>query len=89
MIFLPRICDEVLVSFIHGDPDRPVIIGSLYNGSAAPPYPLPESKMVSGITSSSAAGGGINEFKMDDTAGNESISLNAARDLDISAQRQI
>jgi type VI secretion system VgrG family protein len=89
MIFLPRIGDEVLVSFIHGDPDRPVIIGSLYNGSAAPPYPLPENKMISGITSSSAPGGGMNEITMDDTAGNESISINAARDLNISAQRQV
>jgi len=83
-IFLPRIGDEVLVSFIQGDPDQPVIIGSLYNAANMPPFTLPASKTQSGfVTSSSLGGNGFNEFMFEDKAGAEQIVLHAQRDFSL------
>jgi len=88
MMFLPKIGDEVLVSFIQGDPDQPVIIGSLYNAAAVPPYALPANKTVSSIKSTSTDSQ-INEIKFDDIAGSQTLTLRAARDLTIQANRQV
>lgn len=81
-IFLPRIGMEVLVEFIDGDPDYPVIIGSVYNGENTPPYPLPDKQSISGFKSESWDGGGYNEFIMDDEAGEELVRLHAQRDYE-------
>ncbi len=82
MYFNPRVGDEVLVSFIQGDPDQPVITGSLYNGDNTVPYPLPGNKAMSGLlTLSTPGGGGNNELRFDDTAGAEEIALIAERDM--------
>jgi type VI secretion system secreted protein VgrG len=79
---VPRIGQEVLVSFLEGDPDRPMITGRVYNGSVKPPYPLPSKAAVSGIKSESTPkGGGYNELSMDDSKGKEQLSLHAQRDM--------
>ena len=81
-IDLPRIGEEVIVAFEHGDPDRPVIIGSLYNGQAKPPYPLPGEQTRSGMKSnSSKGGGGFNELRFDDKTGEEEVYLRAEKDF--------
>ncbi|MBZ5710477.1 type VI secretion system Vgr family protein [Nannocystis pusilla] len=82
-MFIPRIGHEVLIDFIEGDPDRPVITGRVYTGQNVPPYPLPEDKTKSTIKSeSSRGGGGFNELRFEDNKGGEQIFLHAQRDLD-------
>lgn len=88
MIFLPQVGDEVLVSFIQGDPDQPVVTGSLYNANAAPPYPLPGNNTVSTIQSV-AKDGQVNEIKFDDKTGNQTLNIHAAKDLNFSAVNKI
>jgi type VI secretion system secreted protein VgrG len=81
-IDLPRIGEEVVVSFEDGDPDRPVIIGRLYNGQAMPPYALPENQTQSGIkTSASKGGGGFNELRFEDKKNSEEVYFRAEKDL--------
>jgi len=83
MQFIPRIGMEVVVDFLDGDPDRPVVLGCVYNGDNAPPYPLPDDKTKSTIkTSSSLGGDGFNELRFEDLAGSEQIYLHAQKDLD-------
>jgi type VI secretion system secreted protein VgrG len=80
---VPRIGQEVLVSFLEGDPDRPIITGRVYNGGAMPPFELPAKAMVSGTkTESTPGGGGYNEFSMDDTKGDEKIVVHGQRDME-------
>jgi type VI secretion system secreted protein VgrG len=82
-MFLPRIGHEVLVSFIEGDPDRPLITGRVYTGDNKPPYPLPDEKTKSTIKSeSSIGGGGFNELRFEDAKGSEQIFLHAQKDFD-------
>jgi type VI secretion system secreted protein VgrG len=81
-MFLPRIGHEVLVDFLEGDPDRPVIVGRIYTGTNKPPYPLPDDKTRSTIKSdSSLGGGGSNELRFDDKKGSEEVYLHAQKDL--------
>ena len=88
--FIPRIGQEVVVSFLEGDPDRPLIIGSVYNGDQRPPYlgngldsKHPNEKNISGIKSNSTLGGeGFNELRFDDTKGKEELFIHAQRDMD-------
>jgi Rhs element Vgr protein len=89
--FTPRIGQEVVVSFLEGDPDRPLIIGGVYNGDQMPPY-LGEGldvkhkhdPRVSGIKSCSTKGGeGYNELRFDDNKGKEQIFIHAEKDLDM------
>ena len=81
--FFPRVGMEVLVTFLGGDPDRPVVLGSLYNGTHATPEPLPERMTRSGIrTQSTPKGGGFNELSFDDKKGTERVYLHAERDFD-------
>jgi len=86
---IPRIGWEVLVEFEHGDPDRPVVVGRLYNGTYVPPYPLPAKKTVSTLMSfSSPDGAGHNEIRIDDAAGSEHIHMHAQRDLELKVARE-
>jgi type VI secretion system secreted protein VgrG len=79
---LPRVNWEVIVDFIEGDPDRPLITGRLYNGTYMPPYALPEGKTRTSIkTVSSPGGGGSNEIRLEDKAGSEEIMIHAQKDM--------
>lgn len=83
-IEIPRIGHEVLVDFLEGNPDRPIIVGSVYNADMKTPYPLPEKGVVSGIkTKSSPKASGYNELILDDKAGDELIRMHAQYDLDV------
>jgi type VI secretion system secreted protein VgrG len=82
-IMIPRIGHEVVVDFLEGDPDRPLITGSVYNAETMPPYPLDAKAAISGVkTNSTKGGGGYNEFSMDDTKGSELITTHAQRDME-------
>jgi type VI secretion system secreted protein VgrG len=81
--FVPRIGMEVVVMFIDGDPDRPLVTGSVYNGANLLPYVLPDEKTKSTImTQSSPGGGGFNELRFEDRAGSEEIFTHAQKDYD-------
>jgi type VI secretion system secreted protein VgrG len=80
--FLPRIGDEVIVDFLEGDPDRPIITGRVYNAETTPPYSLPDQKHVSGVRSNSTkGGGGSNEISFDDTKGKEGFNVHGQYDM--------
>ena len=79
--WLPRVGMEVVVQFIDGDPDRPLVTGTVYNGANGTPYPLPDDKTKSTIKSnSSPGGGGSNELRFEDKAGSEEIYAHAQKD---------
>lgn len=83
-LYLPRIGQEVVVEFLEGDPDRPIVTGSVYNGQNPPPIDLPAEKTKSTLRSSSSPGGdGFNELRFEDAAGAEEIYLHAQKDLNI------
>jgi type VI secretion system secreted protein VgrG len=80
-IQIPRIGQEVIVDFIEGDPDLPIITGRIYNASQMPPYGLPSSATQSGWKSnSSLGGGGYNELMFEDKAGSELVNFQAQKD---------
>ncbi|CAN5783450.1 type VI secretion system spike protein VgrG1b [soil metagenome] len=84
MMFIPRIGMEVIVHFLDGDPDQPIITGCVYNPEMMPPYTLPDEKTKSTMKSnSSKGGGGFNEFRIEDKKGSEQIFIHAEKDKDI------
>jgi type VI secretion system secreted protein VgrG len=83
-IYTPRIGQEVIVEFLEGDPDQPIITGRVYNAQAKPPYDLPTNKTMSTLKSNSSKGGeGFNEIRFEDKKGEEQIFIHAEKDLDI------
>ena len=83
-MFLPRKGQEVIVSFLDGDPDRPIITGRVYNGANPTPHTLPDHKTKSTILSQSTNGsGGSNELSFEDAQGSEEIFLHGQKDLTI------
>ncbi len=87
-VFVPRIGMEVLVTFLEGDPDRPLVTGCVYNGENHPPYELPREKTKSTIkTSSSPTSGGYNELRFEDLRGQEQVYLQAERNHDVLVKR--
>jgi type VI secretion system secreted protein VgrG len=83
-IFIPRIGQEVVVDFLEGDPDQPIIIGSVYNNAQMPPYELPANQTQSGVKTRSSKGGGsanFNELRFEDKKGSEDIYFHAEKDF--------
>jgi type VI secretion system secreted protein VgrG len=81
-IDLPRVGEEVIVAFLEGDPDRPIIKGRVYHGGNRPPFGLPAAKTRSGLKSNTHKGSGNNEISMDDTAGAEQLRTHAQYNMD-------
>jgi type VI secretion system secreted protein VgrG len=85
--FIPRVGMEVLVQFLGGDADSPIVVGAVYNGLNTPPFPLPRDKTLSGIrTNSTKGGGGFNELSFEDRKGYERVYVHAQKDLDESVE---
>ncbi len=85
-LFLPRIGQEVVVTFLDGNPDRPLVTGSVYNGTQTVPYTLPDSQTKSTIkTSNLTDATKYNELRFDDTADAEELLLRAQKDLTVTA----
>jgi type VI secretion system secreted protein VgrG len=85
-IHIPRIGQEVIVEFLDGDPDRPIITGRVYNADNMPPYALPDNKTQSGIKSRSSKGGtasNFNEIRFEDLKGKEELHVQAEKDMTI------
>jgi type VI secretion system secreted protein VgrG len=83
-IYLPRIGQEVVVTFLDGDPDRPLITGMVYNAEQMPPYALPDNKTQSGIKTRSSKGGDpatFNEIRFEDKKGAEELYVHAEKDM--------
>ncbi|MCA9685275.1 MAG: type VI secretion system tip protein VgrG, partial [Myxococcales bacterium] len=82
--FIPRVGMEVVVDFLEGNPDRPLVTGCVYNAANPPPFTLPEHKTRSGWRSESSPGGaGNNDLWFEDAAGNELIYLHGEKDWKI------
>ena len=84
--FFPRVGQEVLVEFINGDPDQPIISGAVYNADLMPPYTLPARKTQSGIKSRSTKQGGadnFNEIRFEDDKGKELLFFQAEKDHEL------
>ena len=85
-IHIPRVGQEVIVDFLEGDPDQPIIVGTVYNADNMPPYKLPAKKTRSGIKSRSTKGGSastFNEIRFEDASGSEQVLVRAEKDLDV------
>lgn len=82
-LHVPRIGQEVVVDFLEGDPDRPLVVGSVYNANYPPPYDTSgDGSTKSGLKSrSSKGGGGYNEISIDDAKGDEKITVHAQKDM--------
>jgi type VI secretion system secreted protein VgrG len=83
-IHLPRIGQEVVVDFLEGDPDRPIVVGSAYNAENMPPYSLPDDQTLSGVKSRSSKDGGsenCSEIVIEDKKGSEYIRIHAEKDM--------
>jgi len=88
--FWPRHGDEVLIDFLEGDPDQPIVVGSVYNGVNMPKYDPAGQYTLSGILTRSSKDGGeanANELRFEDLKGKEQIFMNAERDYDLHVER--
>lgn len=86
----PRIGQEVVVDFLEGDPDRPIIVGRVYNADQMPPYALPANGTQSGVVTRSTLGGNAgtaNEFRFEDKKGSEQILLHAEKNSDVEVEK--
>jgi type VI secretion system secreted protein VgrG len=83
---IPRMGQEVVVDFLEGDPDRPLITGRVYNAAEMPPYALPANQTQSGVKSRSSKGGSadnFNEIRFEDKKGSEQVYIHAEKNQDI------
>ncbi|MFP3519262.1 type VI secretion system tip protein VgrG, partial [Pseudomonas sp. SIMBA_077] len=86
---IPRIGQEVIVSFIEGNPDRPIITGRVYNAEQTVPYTLPANATQSGVKSRSSKDGSpanFNEIRMEDKKGAEQLFIHAEKNQDIEVE---
>src|SRR6059058_1010416 len=84
MVHIPRIGQEVVVAFLEGDPDQPLIVGSVYNYDNMPPYKLPDNKTQSGLKTRSTKDGSdknFNELRFEDKKDKEEIYFHAEKDF--------
>jgi type VI secretion system secreted protein VgrG len=89
-MFIPRIGQEVVVSFLEGDPDQPLIVGSVYNGDQMPFYPLPDHKTKSTIKSNSSIGGqGFNEIRFEDKKDGEQVFIHSEKRMDVRVKASV
>jgi type VI secretion system secreted protein VgrG len=85
---IPRINQEVIVEFLEGDPDRPMVTGAVYNGDNKHPYEMPANKTQSGLKSDSSKGhSGYNEFMFEDKKDSEKIVMHGERDHEVVIRR--
>ena len=83
-LFIPRVGMEVVVDFIEGDPDAPLVTGCVYNGANTPPYALPAEATRTALKSNSSKGGdGFNELRFEDRKGEEQLFVHAQKDVDL------
>ncbi len=85
-MYIPRVGQEVIVDFLEGDPDKPIVTGRVYNADNMPPYSLPENKTQSGIKSRSTKEGtpeNFNEIRFEDKKGEEDLYIHAEKDQTI------
>jgi type VI secretion system secreted protein VgrG len=83
-VAIPRVGHEVVVDFLEGDPDQPIIVGSVYNADNMPPYALPDNKTQTGVKTRSSTGGGsanFNEIRFEDKKGSEELYVHAEKNL--------
>jgi type VI secretion system secreted protein VgrG len=83
-VHIPRIGQEVIVDFLEGDVNQPIVVGSVYNADLMPPWTLPDDKTISGVKSRSSPQGGADNFNMlsfEDKKGSELVSVQAEKDL--------
>jgi len=88
-IAIPRHGQEVIVDFLEGNPDRPIITGRVYNGDQKTPYGLPANKTQTGIKTRSSKGGGeanFNEIRFEDKKGEEQLFIHAEKNQDIEVE---
>ena len=78
----PRIGQEVIVDFLEGDPDQPIITGRVYNEDNQPPFGFPAGAVISGVKSDTHKGAGFNEMSLDDTAGKERVFIHGQYNMD-------
>nr|WP_244183455.1 type VI secretion system tip protein VgrG [Xenorhabdus kozodoii] len=81
MLAIPRIGQEVVVDFLHGDPDQPIVTGRTYHASNIPPGALPGSKTQMAFRSKTHKGEGYNELLFEDAKGSERLALHAQKDM--------
>ncbi|MGZ4960637.1 MAG: type VI secretion system Vgr family protein [Methylomonas sp.] len=89
MVAIPRMGHEVVIEFLEGDPDQPLIVGSVYNADNMPPYALPVNATQTGILTRSSKGGSAancNEFRFEDKKGSEQVYLHAEKNQDIEVE---
>lgn len=89
-VSIPRVGQEVVVDFLEGDPDRPIITGRVYNASSHVPYPLPDHKTMTSFKSNSTVGGhGFNEIRFEDKKGSEQLFVHAEKDLELRIKNDV
>ncbi|AYH29980.1 hypothetical protein C5E20_04040 [Pectobacterium parmentieri] len=81
MIAIPRIGHEVIVSFLEGDPDQPIVTGRTFHATNPSPYPLPANKTRTSLRTSTHKGAGFNELRFEDQTGQEEVFIHAQKDM--------